>query len=218
MYAWQQTVWQAEGFWSIHTYRHQNVMKVQKPSQGDGFWVSSAKSPHRQGGFETHAYSRQLIVMLVCMFWKVLCLWRVFQNSSPCGGFLSAKLVCMYLKVCMFQKSCPCGEFFKTAHPVEGFRLLSWYVCMCNEPHRQRSFGYLDHPPYPPSQILKNWIKRQILKGFRKESDLVSRAWISADIHTSLANIHTSSANIYTCLANIHTYIPNIHVRLFKHA
>ena len=147
MYVWQQKLRQAEGFWNIHTWLSQNVMKLQKPSQGDGFWVSSAKSPHREGGFETHTYSRQLIVMLVCMF----------------------------------QKCCACGGFFKTPLPVEGFWLLSWYVCMRKDPHRQMDFGYLDHPPYPPSQILKNQIKRQILKGFRKESDLVSGAWFFPD-------------------------------------
>ena len=125
--------------------------------------------------------------------------------------------------VCMFQKSCPCGGFFKTLLPVEGFWVLSWYVCMCKEPHGQRDSGYLDRPPYPPSQILKNWIKRQILKGFRKESDLVSRAWIwpeihtsSASIHTSPANIHTNSVNIHTCLANIRSYGWQTHTIVFK--
>lgn len=85
---------------------------------------------------------------------------------------------------------------------------------MCNEPHTQMDFGYLDRPPYPPSQILKNWIKRQILKGFRKESDLVSGAWISPGIHTSSANIHTSPANIHASSANIHTSSANIHTCL----
>ena len=61
-------------------------MKMQKPSQGEGFWVSSSKTPHREGGFETHTYRRQLISELVCMF----------QNPSPCGRFLIATLVCMY--------------------------------------------------------------------------------------------------------------------------
>ena len=57
-------------------------MKVQKPSQGEGFWVSFAKTLHIEKGFETHAYSRQLIAKLVCMF----------QNPSPCGGFLKTRL------------------------------------------------------------------------------------------------------------------------------
>ena len=70
------------GFLNIHTYLHQNEMKLQKPSQGDGFRVSSAKTPHRERGFETHTYSRQLIAKLVCMF----------QNPSPCGGFLKTPL------------------------------------------------------------------------------------------------------------------------------
>ena len=56
------------GLLNIHTRLRQNVMKVQKPSQGEGFCVSSAKSPHREKGFETHAYSRQLIAKLVCMY------------------------------------------------------------------------------------------------------------------------------------------------------
>ena len=72
-------------------------MKMQKPSQGGDFWISSAKSSHREKGFETHTYRMPLIVMLVCMF----------QKSSPCRGF------------------------FKTLLPVEGFWVLSWYVCLC---------------------------------------------------------------------------------------
>ena len=68
MYGWQQKVRQAEGFRNIHTRLRQNVMKMQKPSQGDGFWVNSVKTPHREMVFETHPYSRQLISMLVCMF------------------------------------------------------------------------------------------------------------------------------------------------------
>ena len=76
------------------------------PDRQRGFWTYildcprmwwNCKNPHMEDGFETHTYSRQLIVMLVCMF----------------------------------QKSCACGGFFKTAHPVEGFWVLSWYVCMC---------------------------------------------------------------------------------------
>ena len=98
-------------------------MKIQNPSQGDRFCVSSAKSPHKEKGFEAHTYSRQLIVMLVCMFQKSCACGGFFQNPSPCGGFLIAKLVCMYV---------------------------------CNEPHSQRNFGYLVHPPYFPSQILKS--------------------------------------------------------------
>ena len=71
------------GFGNIHTYMNQNVMKVQKPSQGDRFWVSSAKIPHRESDFETHTYSRQLFAKLVCMF----------HNSSPCGGFFKTPLL-----------------------------------------------------------------------------------------------------------------------------
>ena len=50
--------------------------RCKKPSQGEEFWVSSPKNPHREGGFETHTYGRQLIFMLVCMF----------RKSSACGG------------------------------------------------------------------------------------------------------------------------------------
>ena len=77
MYVWQQKLRQAEGFWNIHTEQYQNVVKMQKPSQGHGFCVSSAKTPHREKGLEAHTYSRQLILVLVCMF----------QKSSACGGF-----------------------------------------------------------------------------------------------------------------------------------
>ena len=87
MYVWQQKVRQAGGFLNIHTWLSQNVMKLQKPSQGDGFWVSSAKSPHRQGGFETHTYSRQLIVMLVCMFQKCCACGGFFKTPLPVDGF-----------------------------------------------------------------------------------------------------------------------------------
>ena len=37
---------------------------------------------------------------------KTLSLWMVFQKLSPCGGFLIAKLVCMYAKlVCMYVRA-----------------------------------------------------------------------------------------------------------------
>ena len=38
-----------------------------------------------------------------------------------------SSLWCWY--VC-FKKSCACGGFFKTPLPVEGFWVLSWYVCI----------------------------------------------------------------------------------------
>ena len=75
------------GFLNIHTYMHQRVMKIQKPSQADGFWVTSAKSPHRESRFETQTYSRQLIAKLVCMFQKPSPCGAFFQNPSPCEGF-----------------------------------------------------------------------------------------------------------------------------------
>ena len=70
------------GFFNIHAHLRQNVMKMQKILQGDGFWVSSAKSPHRENGFEVHIHSGQLISVLVCMF----------QKFSPCGGFFKTPL------------------------------------------------------------------------------------------------------------------------------
>ena len=145
------------GFLSIHTYMHQNLMKMQKPSQGDGFWVSSAKSPHRQGGFETQTYSRQLIVMLVRMF----------------------------------QKSCACGGFFRTPLPVEGFWMLSWYVCMCAELHGQRDSG----PPYPLNvKYWKVFVRNRTSSPEHDCSQTCIQAWY---IHTSLAYIHTRSTCVF---------------------
>ena len=129
----------------IHTYLRQSVMKIQKPSQGDGFWVSSVKTPHRERVFETHPYSRQLISMLVCMFQKScacggffktplpvegfskhLSLWGVLQNLPLCEGFFKTPLpVKGFSKPLslwrVFQNPSPCEGFFKTRLPVRGF-------------------------------------------------------------------------------------------------
>ena len=95
---------------------HPNMMKLQKPSQGDGFWVGSAKTAHRESGFETHTYRRQLIAEFVCMF----------QNPFPCEGFFKTPLhvrVCglLSLYVCMCVKGFTGRGVLKKPHRQRGF-------------------------------------------------------------------------------------------------
>ena len=55
------------------------------------------------------------------------------KNSHREKGFEThpSRMPLIVMLVCMFQKSSPCRGFFKTLLPVEGFWVLSWYVCLC---------------------------------------------------------------------------------------
>ena len=44
-------------FGNIHTYMHQYVSQGQKPSQGEGFWVSIAKTLHRERVLGTYIHT-----------------------------------------------------------------------------------------------------------------------------------------------------------------
>lgn len=96
----QQSDMPVAAFW-INTPKWEQIVPISnfydesaKTSQGESFWVSSAKTFDRERGFETHAYSRQPIANLVSRF----------ENPSPCGGILIATLVCMY--ACVKSLTC----------------------------------------------------------------------------------------------------------------
>ena len=91
----------------------------QKSRQAEGFWT--------------------YILACAKMWWKCkntdremafgLALQKTLTGRVVLKRMLIAdsSLWCWY--VC-FTKSCACGEFFKTPLPVEGFWVLSWYVCI----------------------------------------------------------------------------------------
>ena len=95
--------------------------------------MSGSKSYDRQRGFWTY------IPRYAKMWWKCKNHDREmgFESSlpkAPTGRVVLKRILiadswlwCWY--VC-FKKSCAHGGFFKTPLPVEGFWVLSWYVCI----------------------------------------------------------------------------------------
>ena len=107
------------GVWGIHTYMHQNLAKMQKLSQGEGFWVSSPKTLTGRGVLKRTLNENSTIAKHVCMYLR-------FQNPSPCEGFFKTPLpVRGFSKPLslwgVFQNPSPCEGFFKTPLPVRGF-------------------------------------------------------------------------------------------------
>ena len=116
------------GVWGIHTYMHQNLAKMQKLSQGEGFWVSSPKTLTGRGVLKRTLNENSTIAKHVCMYLR-------FQNPSPCEGFFKTPLpVRGFSKPLslwgVFQNPSPCEGFFKTPLPVRGFSkpLCLWGV------------------------------------------------------------------------------------------
>ena len=119
------------GVWGIHTYMHQNLAKMQKLSQGEGFWVSSPKTLTGRGVLKRTLNENSTIAKHVCMylrfqnpspcegFSKPLSLWGVFQNPSPCEGFFN-----ILLPARSFSRLVSLWAFFQTPLPEKGFSSL----------------------------------------------------------------------------------------------
>ena len=79
---------------------------------------------------------------------------------------------------------------------------------MCNEPHRQRYFWYLDHPPYPPHKSWKIELNVKYWKVFVRN--------LTSSPENDVSPRHTYKLGKHTYMLGEHTYMCNIHTRCKK--
>ena len=122
------------GVWGIHTYMHQNLAKMQKLSQGEGFWVSSPKTLTGRGVLKRTLNENSTIAKHVCMYLR-------FQNPSPCEGFFKNPL-----SVKSFSKVLSLWRVFQSPSPYDGRFCLG-----------RKHSSLLGFQKYPPSQFKNKW-------------------------------------------------------------
>ena len=142
-------------FGNIHTYMHQYVSQGQKPSQGEGFWVSIAKTLHRERGFEPLGAEHSLPVRgfskPLSLWWFLFpkMLWPRFQEKCWVFKRRSSVLKCFWSllqnwffggRVALFIPGKVKNTKTLTGRWVWAQISETMLPLKCKNPHRERGF------------------------------------------------------------------------------